>query len=46
MLDYFRCDFSPGLHVDSMRDAVFIVSPKMENLGSLVPMSPVTTDPV
>ena len=29
-----------------MREAVFIVSPKTLNLGSLVPMSPVTTEPV
>ena len=30
----------PGLHVLSMRDEVFIVSPKRENFGSLEPMSP------
>ena len=29
-----------------MREAVFIVSPKMLNLGSLVPISPETTGPV
>ena len=28
------------MQVDSMREAVFIVSPKMPNLGSLVPMRP------
>ena len=33
---------SPGELVDSMREAVFIVSPKMENLGSLKPTRPVT----
>ena len=31
---------TPGVQVDSMREAVFIVSPKMLNLGSLVPMRP------
>ena len=36
----------PGTQVDSMREAVFIVSPKMENLGILVPISPVTHGPV
>ena len=39
---YSHIDHSPGSHVDSMREAVFIVSPKMENLGSLLPTSPVT----
>ena len=29
-----------------MREAVFIVSPNTLNLGSLVPMRPVTTGPV
>ena len=28
------------MHVNSMREAVFIVSPNMLNLGSLVPMRP------
>jgi hypothetical protein len=36
----------PGTQVLSMREAVFIVSPKMENLGSLVPTSPETHGPV
>ena len=36
----------PGLQVLSMREAVFIVSPKMLNLGSLVPTSPETHGPV
>ena len=36
----------PGTPVLSMREAVFIVSPKTLNLGSLVPMRPVTTGPV
>ena len=30
----------PGVHVLSILEAVFIVSPKMENLGSLLPMRP------
>ena len=30
----------------SILDAVFMVSPKSENLGSLVPTSPVTQGPV
>ena len=34
----------PGLLVDSILEAVFIVSPKMENLGSLKPTRPVTCD--
>ena len=40
---HFACSniyHSPGMQVDSMREAVFIVSPKMLNLGSLVPMRP------
>ena len=37
---------SPGWQVLSILEAVFIVSPKMENLGSLVPTSPETTGPV
>ncbi len=41
-----RVSLLPGMHVLSMRDAVFIVSPKTLNLGSLVPMRPVTTGPV
>ena len=40
------CGLSPGLQVDSMREAMFIASPKTLNLGSLVPMRPVTTGPV
>ena len=36
----------PGWAVLSILEAVFIVSPKMENLGSFVPISPVTTGPV
>ena len=36
----------PGTHVDSMRDAVLIVSPKMENLGILEPITPVMQGPV
>ena len=36
----------PGLLVDSILEAVFMVSPKMENLGSLVPTSPETQGPV
>ena len=36
----------PGMQVDSILEAVFMVSPKMLNLGSLVPMRPDTTDPV
>ena len=36
----------PGTQVDSMREAVFIVSPKMENLGILEPIKPVTQGPV
>ena len=36
----------PGRLVLSMREAVFIVSPNTLNLGSLVPMRPVTTGPV
>ncbi len=36
----------PGLEVLSMREAVFMVSPKMLNLGSLRPISPETTGPV
>ena len=38
--------FLPGSDVLSILDAVFIVSPKMENLGSLVPIRPLTTGPV
>ena len=38
--------FLPGTPVLSMREAVFIVSPNTLNLGSLVPMRPVTTGPV
>ena len=37
---------SPGVQVLSMRDAVFIVSPKMLNLGSLLPTTPLTQGPV
>ena len=37
---------TPGRQVLSMREAVFIVSPNTLNLGSLVPMRPVTTGPV
>ena len=37
---------APGSDVLSILDAVFIVSPKMENLGSLVPIRPLTTGPV
>ena len=36
----------PGTQVDSMRDAVLIVSPKMENLGILEPITPVMQGPV
>ena len=36
----------PGMQVDSILEAVFIVSPKMENLGILDPMRPVTQSPV
>ena len=39
-------DCKPGMEVDSMREAVFIVSPKTLNLGSLVPTRPVTQFPV
>ena len=36
----------PCLLVLSIREAVFIVSPKMENLGILDPIRPVTQGPV
>ena len=36
----------PGTQVDSMREAVLIVSPKMENLGILEPITPVIQGPV
>lgn len=37
-------DLSPSL-VDSMRDAVFTVSPNRQYLGILVPTTPATTGP-
>ena len=40
MSTYSHRYHSLGMHVDSMREAVFIVSPKMLNLGSLVPTRP------
>ena len=36
----------PGTQVDSMREAVLIVSPNMENLGILEPITPVMQGPV
>ena len=46
-LELFLNTYSlPGTPVLSMREAVFIVSPNTLNLGSLVPMRPVTTGPV
>jgi len=36
----------PTGHVDSMRDAVFMESPKMENLGRRLPIRPLVQGPV
>ena len=42
---YIHTWMLPGVQVDSILEAVFIVSPKMENLGLRLPTSPVTQGP-